>query len=195
MKDAKRSQQIFDILKKETKPDESMYDALIQAYFNIREVEKAVDVCKQMLKQGIIPTIITLKTMVRGFAKNGFVEQAREMLNKFVQSGKADSLAFLYNVVIDGYFRVGQLEEAENLFHEMKSSSRVSPDTVTYNTMINGFALNRETKKARKYYLMMKKDGIYPDESTFKILQLHKLKITKSSKKTVEKSDRVITKK
>src|SRR5690606_33929112 len=109
-------------LKKETKPDESMYDALIQAYFNIREVEKAVDVCKQMLKQGIIPTIITLKTMVRGFAKNGFVEQAREMLNKFVQSGKADSLAFLYNVVIDGYFRVGQLEEAENLFHEMKSS-------------------------------------------------------------------------
>jgi pentatricopeptide repeat protein len=132
LKDAKRSQQIFNKLKQETKLDETMYAALIQAYFNIREVEKAIDVCNQMISNSIEPTIITLKTMVRGFAKNGQVEQARTILNNVIQQDIDDeaSLAIMYNVMINGFALKNKKQKSIEYFHKMKKAGLI-PDKST----------------------------------------------------------------
>lgn len=113
--------------------------------------------------------------MVTGYAKNGFVEEARKLLEElsvtdcvtwnsvlsgYTQNGamtlgleffekKMKSVRDLvsWNLVLDGFVRIGDLSNAQLFFDQIPEKNSVS-----FVTMINGYAKNRRMVDAKKLF-------------------------------------------
>lgn len=127
--------------------------------------------------------------MVAGLARNGRVDEARQvfermpernvvswnaMINGYAKNMRIGEAFYLFermpekdlpswNTMITGFIQNGNLSMAKKLFNEMPAKNVVS-----WTTMITGYVQGEESEAALKLFVKMTRDGrVKPNEGTF----------------------------
>lgn len=116
----------------------AMWNEMIAAYVNERNLEDALGLLRWMQKDGCKPDVITYNTILSAHARNGHKTQALELLSEMVQMDLKPNVVS-FNVLISGFQQFGLSFEALKVFRIMLSpagevldlSMRPNPITVT----------------------------------------------------------------
>ncbi|XP_078162038.1 uncharacterized protein LOC144557343 isoform X2 [Carex rostrata] len=118
------------------KLDVVAYSILVKGYCEQGEIEKALEVCKDMSMKNCMPNSFTHCSIIRGLTKNHMMIEARWCLDLATKLEVRDII--LYNIVIDGYAKIGDVDSAVCLYNQAVNSG-LKPTIVTINSLIYGF--------------------------------------------------------
>ncbi|XP_023644130.1 pentatricopeptide repeat-containing protein At1g63330 [Capsella rubella] len=121
--------------------DTTTYNTLIQGFFQAGDCDNAQMVFKQMVYDGVPPSIMIYNILLDGLCNYGKLETAM----------------------------AGKVGEAWDLFCSLNHKG-VRPCVVTYNTMISGLCGKRLLHKGDALFRKMKEDGILPDDCIYNTL-------------------------
>ncbi|KAM3136824.1 hypothetical protein pb186bvf_011083 [Paramecium bursaria] len=151
------------------KPDEILYNSLIDACVKFNEIQKALQLFKEMKQKQIEPSSVTYGILIKAYGKmndlNGAFSTFQEMKNKNVQINDVT-----YGCLVDACVRNDRLDRGLWIIEEMKRD-KIQVNTVLYTTIIKGFCKLNQTDEAMKYFTMMKQDSkTYPNLITYNSL-------------------------
>lgn len=170
------------------KPNAHTYNALIRAYGNIHEPEKAEGCIKRMeamYAKGLIddmPNRYNYNSAINAWAnsrKETSGIRAEALLKMMDGNSRIKPDTISYNACIDAYAKNGDEEEAERLLRTMEESHDSAfnllckPNRKSYNSVINAYA--KSSKKnapldAESILRRMNDAGLRPDSFTFATL-------------------------
>ncbi|XP_054793419.1 pentatricopeptide repeat-containing protein At5g25630 isoform X3 [Prosopis cineraria] len=131
-------------------------------------MEEAMETFQKMKDSGIIPTISTYNTLIKGYGIAGKPEESMKLLDVITREGNVKPNLKTYNVLVRAWCKKN-MSEAWNVVYKMAASG-MQPDTVTFNTMATAYAQNGQTAKAEAMILEMQNYGVRPNERTYSII-------------------------
>ncbi|KAD6453213.1 hypothetical protein R6Q59_014970 [Mikania micrantha] len=137
------------------------YTTLIDGFVKKGQYEHALEWFQEMQASGVEPDHVTIVSALSACANLGALTLGL-WLHRLVLEGSMKDNIRINNSLIDMYSRCGCIEFALRVFHDMCNHNLVS-----WNSIIVGFALNGNPEETLKYFYMMQKDGLKPDEVTF----------------------------
>lgn len=150
-------QQVFD---ETPNRDLVMWNALISLYAQRNNADKALDVSRAMVRNGmrlngvtavsILSSCSSLSSIREGKAGHGYV------VKNFIEID-----VFVCNALIDLYSRCGSLSYACGVFRRMPIRNVVS-----WTSMINGYSNNNSPNEALDLFKEMEGENLKPDEIT-----------------------------
>ncbi|KAH7863417.1 hypothetical protein Vadar_017204 [Vaccinium darrowii] len=139
------------------KGDAVTYTALISAFCNVNNIDKAMQLFNDMSTVECSPDAIVSCALIAGLAQAG---------RKMIGEGLVPNVV-TYGALIHAYCLVGNLDEAMKIFTKMSSSSRVPPNTVIYNMLIDSLCKNNKVEVVVSLMDDMKGKGVRPNTNTF----------------------------
>ncbi|KAG2318174.1 hypothetical protein Bca52824_021296 [Brassica carinata] len=112
------------------------YTVLIDGLCRDGKVEEANGVCRKMVEDGILPSVVTYNALINGYCKDGRIVPAFEVLAVMEKRGCRPN-ARTFNELMEGLCRVGKPFKAVHLLKRMVDDG-LSPDVVSYNVLIDG---------------------------------------------------------
>merc|ERR1719506_3036538 len=130
----------FSVLKemqRETslKPDEIMYNSLLDGCAQNNLFEEGQQLLKEMLREGIPPSNFTLSIMVKLLTRARKIEEAFDLVKDITQKYKFKPNVHVYTNLIQSCITTRQLNQAFTILETMVKD-RVQPDCKTYGTLI-----------------------------------------------------------
>ncbi|PSR98647.1 Pentatricopeptide repeat-containing protein [Actinidia chinensis var. chinensis] len=168
-------------------PDKYTFTSALKGCSRIRGVEEGKQVHAHVVKIGIGSDLIVGNTLVHLYAKCGYFEVAREVLDRMPQRDVISWNAILsayvnvglvelargvfdempernlesWNFMISGYVAVGLVEEARGVFDEMPVK-----DVVSWNVMITGYSQASGFGDVLVLFEEMQNANVKPDSCT-----------------------------
>jgi len=163
--DQKNIERAFEILKivklsktKGIKPDEILYNCIIDTCVKYGKMEQAEVVFSDMKDAKVNPSKITYAILIRGFGNdyklNKTFEIFAEMKEKNIQPNE-----IIYGCLLNACVKSNKIEKACEIYEEIKSEDNISMNIVLYSTLIKGYTKNKDFKKAFEIYNKMKSDN------------------------------------
>ncbi|CAD8084529.1 unnamed protein product [Paramecium sonneborni] len=151
------------------KPDEILYNSLIDACVKFNEIQKGMQLFKEMKNKSIEPSSVTYGILIKAHGKmndlNGAFRMFEEMKQKMIAINDVT-----YGCLVDACVRNDRLDQALQFIEQMKSQN-LSINTVLYTTIIKGFCKLNQTEEAMKYFNLMKQNQrTYPNLITYNSL-------------------------
>jgi len=117
------------------------YGSIIRAYGFVKDIEGAWYTWKEMQKQNIVPTCITLGCMVESLVTNGDIEAGYRLIHDMLCSSKTKSLvnSVMYGSILKGFAHQKMFRRVWEVYEEMKAN-KVQFSMVTFNTLIDACA-------------------------------------------------------
>ncbi|KAJ7533579.1 hypothetical protein O6H91_13G055700 [Diphasiastrum complanatum] len=140
------------------------WTAIISAYANHGQGEKAISLFQQMQQTGIIPDKVTYVVVLKACAKIAALEQGKQLHLHIIKSG-LESEVIVGSALVDMYAKCGCTEEAYEVFNRMNER-----DVVSWNVIVAGYAQQGLRKEALALYEQMKQEGVQPDNVTYVVL-------------------------
>ncbi|XAR66725.1 hypothetical protein NMG60_11013045 [Bertholletia excelsa] len=135
------------------------FSIVIRMYVKAGKLEDACSVLDIMDKQdNIVPDIYLLRDMLRIYQKRRMAGKLADLYYKILKTGVAWNQE-MYNCVINCCARALPVDELSRIFDEMIQRG-FTPNTITFNVMLNVYGKSRLFKKARKVFLMARKQGL-----------------------------------
>ncbi|XP_024539088.1 pentatricopeptide repeat-containing protein At2g35030, mitochondrial-like [Selaginella moellendorffii] len=119
--------------------DDYSWTILLGAYGEVDEARRIFYGLK-------VANVVTLNTMVQGYAQNGQLNRAREMFDGIPRDTKS---AASWNVMISAYGKAGRLQEAEEMFESMPKELR---NQITWNSMMKELVRNGRLVHAKNVF-------------------------------------------
>lgn len=151
------------------------WSAMLSAYAEQGQGEKALLVYRQMQQEGIKPDVQVYASAIQACETLGEMEESilaqgvKSMPLEIVQALHADarkkrfsSDTFVSTTLLSMYEKFGTIAEAENVFMALLKSH-----SATWTIMLAAYVRHNQGKKALQLYKQMLKDGVNPDEQTF----------------------------
>lgn len=151
------------------------WNGMLSAYVQQDQGEKALQLYRHMIKEGICPNDLTLVIVLQACGMLADKEEPTNVSNKLIkvvassigqalhavarQKGITENIA---NGLVSLYSKCSSVEEAENVFCAFCQHS-----VVTWNSMISTYAENGQGKLALQLCCHMQQLGVSPDEWTF----------------------------
>jgi len=117
------------------KPDEIMYNSLLDGCAQNNLYEEGHDLLKEMLHAGVAPSNFTLSIMVKMLNRARKVEEAFQLVEEITRQYKFKPNLHVYTNLIQGCICSRQLSRALEVLKTMVKS-RVAPDCRTYGVLI-----------------------------------------------------------
>ncbi|XAR54528.1 hypothetical protein NMG60_11029692 [Bertholletia excelsa] len=133
------------------------WTTMIAGYTNAMANDKALELLVLMLREGVIPNMFTLSSVLR--ACDGLPTLGQ--LHCIIVKTGLDSDVFVRSALIDIYSKWGEMDNALGVFDEMETG-----DAIVWNSIIGGFAQNSDGDKALTLFKRMKLAGFWADQST-----------------------------
>jgi len=163
--DQKNIERAFEILKivklsktKGIKPDEILYNCIIDTCVKYGKMEQAEVVFSDMKDASVKPSKITYAILIRGFGNDYNLSKTfeifEEMKEKNVQPNE-----IIYGCLLNACIKSNKIERACEIYEEIKSEDNVAMNVVLYSTLIKGYTKNKDFKKAFEIYNRMKTDN------------------------------------
>ncbi|CAD8168911.1 unnamed protein product [Paramecium octaurelia] len=151
------------------KPDEILYNSLIDACVKFNEIQKGMELFREMKNKQIDPSSVTYGILIKAYGKlndlNGAFRIFEEMKQKKIPINDVT-----YGCLVDACVRNDRLDQALQFIDQMKSQS-LPINTVLYTTIIKGFCKLNQTEEAIKYFELMKQSPkTYPNLITYNSL-------------------------
>jgi len=130
----------FSVLKEmqrdtKLKPDEIMYNSLLDGCAQNNLFAEGQELLKEMLKSGIPPSNFTLSIMVKLLNRARKIEEAFDLVKEITQKYKFKPNLHVYTNLIQGCIGNRQLSRALTVLENM-IKDRVQPDGRTYSVLI-----------------------------------------------------------
>ncbi|KAJ8749986.1 hypothetical protein K2173_013901 [Erythroxylum novogranatense] len=133
------------------------WTAMIGGFLKNGKIEQAVNLFRQMKREGIRPNDFTYSTILTAqHAVSPFEVHAQ------VIKGKYENSPTVGTGLLDAYLKLGKVYEASEIFRRIDEK-----DTVAWSAMIGGYAQIRDAVGAVKIFVQMAKEGVQPNEYTF----------------------------
>ncbi|XP_042460932.1 pentatricopeptide repeat-containing protein At4g39530-like [Zingiber officinale] len=133
---------------------------IITGYTNTDQGEKAIDIFRQMLREGIQPNEFTISSCLRACSDLATLASGRQFHAHVIKRGLIGS--YVSCNLVDMYSKSGCLMDAESAFSESTSH-----DLVSWNALICGYSLHGYVWKAIESFKQMIEEGERPDGVTF----------------------------
>jgi len=134
---------LFDKIKVSDKPDEILYNCMIDSCVATHHFELAYSYFKEMKSHATIkPDLITYNTLIKGCALNLDSETGLQLIDDIKSRSDLHMNAITYNTLIDLFVRVNNLDQAYSLMEDMSYSGHLKPDSFTYSTLMKGIKKN-----------------------------------------------------
>jgi len=117
------------------KPDEIMYNSLLDGCARSNLFEEGQELLKQMLEAGIAPSNFTLSIMVKMLNRARKIEQAFDLVKEITSQYKFKPNIHVYTNLMQGCIGNRQLGRAVTVLQTMVKE-RVQPDMWTYGVLI-----------------------------------------------------------
>ncbi|KAK9715582.1 hypothetical protein RND81_06G174700 [Saponaria officinalis] len=135
------------------------FSIVVRMYVRAGLLEDACRVLDAMDTQGnIVPDIYLLRDMFRVYQRCNKRDKLSDLYYKILKRGVIWDQE-MYNCVINCCAHALPVDELSKLFDEMIQKG-FSPNTITYNVMLDVYGKSRLFNKARKVFLMAKKQGL-----------------------------------
>ena len=169
--DLEKAFSLLELMKKQNqvKPDEILYNCLIDACVRFNDVHRAVAIFHEMQISGVKPSSVTYGILIKAY---GYANQLDNAFHVFYRMKESDLIPnnVTYGCLIDACVKNGKIERATEVFESMKRDS-VPINTIIYTTMIKGYAKCFKLDKAIEIYNTMKRDEKnLPNNVTFNSL-------------------------
>ncbi|CAN6452528.1 unnamed protein product [Victoria cruziana] len=134
---------------------------LIDGFAENDEIEKAVNIYLNLLRQGIVPNEFTFSSLLKACASQAALEQGKQL---HAQVLKADFAAdpFVSTVLIDMYGKSGLLESSLQVFNEIRDHTDIA-----CNAIVGVFAQHGYGREAIQQFEKMVSEGMKPNAITF----------------------------
>jgi pentatricopeptide repeat protein len=146
-------------------PNVFTYTTVIDACCAKLDMIKAEQVFETMKSKGIVPTIYTLNSFVKGYNRldrmDKMSEKVREMKTYHI---KPDNTT--WNIMIDFYAKKGDIFTCLKIFNTMRLQGYVA-DRLTYNTLVIACIARKDLTMSDQVLGMMMENGMSPDVFTF----------------------------
>ncbi|KAL7588273.1 hypothetical protein Lser_V15G39701 [Lactuca serriola] len=143
-------------------PNTVAYNAIITGLVEHEQVEKAFEMFKLMIQQGLVPNHFTLVPLLGNCSTTDNLRIGMELHCEAIKLN-LDSIPFVGNVLIKMYSKFTQIEEAEKIFWSIKEK-----DMISWNTFIT--ACNHALDHAKGIIVfknMIETHSSIPDEFTY----------------------------
>ncbi|KAJ0253719.1 putative pentatricopeptide repeat-containing protein [Hirschfeldia incana] len=144
-----------------------LFVVLMRRFASANMPKKAVEVLDEMPKYGIRPDESVFGCLLDALCKNGYVEEASEVLDGMRERFPPNLRCF--TSLLYGWCREGKLVEAKEVLVRMKEAG-VEPDVVVYTNLLSGYA--HAGRMADAYDLMkdMRGKGLEPNANCYTVL-------------------------
>ncbi|KAL4396391.1 hypothetical protein HN51_000928 [Arachis hypogaea] len=141
--------------------DDSSWSSIIGTYKqNEREFE-ALELCKEMLADGITFTSYSLPLCISACSQLSAIDVGKQFHAFAIKSGYNQDV-YVASSIIDMYAKYGNMEDSKKVFVEQQQVNEV-----IYNAMICGYAHHGKALEAIKVFSMLEKNGLMPNRVTF----------------------------
>lgn len=138
----------------ENKPDLVLFNSLIYAHANSRNIDGALYYYQIMLNDyNIKPDIVTYTSIMKGYEICGDTKNINYMFNTMINSGVQINIQTM-NTIIRAFAKTGEVSEALRYF-DMLHDYDLKPNSYTLSAIISAHAKAKDKEGVAKYFLMM----------------------------------------
>lgn len=152
--DLNRAFQLFEEYKRINKPDQIIYNCLIDACINAGNIDKAYELFGEIKSDSDLKLDeVSFNTLIKGCCRNRKLHQAVTLLEEMKQMGIKPN-RITYNSLIDTCVKSQKMSDAWRFYDEMNRTN-IKPDNFTYSILINGIKANHTNKHELERALTM----------------------------------------
>ncbi|KAK1276215.1 Pentatricopeptide repeat-containing protein [Acorus gramineus] len=144
-----------------------VYNIFLNALCVLGNPCELLNVLVSMLEKGCSPDVVTLNTVVHGFCKAGWVDEAVKVLNDMLSGKFCAPDVVTFTTAMGGLLNAGRVEEAMALLNERMREARCSPTVVTYNAVLKGLCELGKIDEAMEVFSAMCRERVPPDSMTY----------------------------
>ncbi|KAL2607659.1 hypothetical protein R1flu_026232 [Riccia fluitans] len=137
------------------------WNTAISGYAKVRHGEKALELLKEMQKQGVKPDKFTFVSILNACAAVGDLEQGKLAHEEIINSGVKLNI-FVWNALVDMYIKCGSIDDARRVFDRM-----CQRDIVSWTAMISAYVKTGACDIALDLFGKMLLLKVEPDRLTF----------------------------
>jgi len=147
--DVPRGFEVLKEMKRETglKPDEIMYNSLLDGCAKNNLFDEGHDLLREMLKEGVPPSNFTLSIMVKLLNRARKIEQAFDLVHEVTRQYRFKPNVHVYTNLMQGCINSRQLSRALTVLQTMVKE-RVQPDCRVYAILIRACMYQEDYKQA-----------------------------------------------
>ncbi|KAF5959159.1 hypothetical protein HYC85_000368 [Camellia sinensis] len=167
-KNFKKAIRVMEILESHGDPDVFAYNALINGFCKLNQIESANQVLNRMRDRGFSPDIITYNIMIGSLCSRGKLRLALKALDQLLDDN-CEPTVITYTILIEATVLEGGINEAMKLFDEMLSKG-LQPDMYTYNAIVRGLCREGMLDRAFAFVRSLPGKGFKPDVISYNML-------------------------
>eukprot|EP00415_Alexandrium_ostenfeldii_P001501 UN1501 len=146
-------------------PNAVVYDILINAAAQVRDVRTAERYYKEMLAAGVQPDVVGLNSLISLAGKTRDLAAAERWWSEMSVRGLTASMVS-YTTMMNAYVKAGLPGKAEALFRNMESCS-VAVDEKVFGVIVDGYAKAGDVVNAEKWSDILTGRGYKPSVVLF----------------------------
>jgi pentatricopeptide repeat protein len=138
------------------------WNALIAGYVQHGHVEKAMDCCEDMKRDGFSPNVVTFGCLLKLCSNARAITKGHEIHGEIIKGGLLDKSIILCNALVEMYATYGALSEAREVFDRIPGK-----DAAIWTTLISRYAQHGHGEEPLLLFEKMQDAGISPTPLTF----------------------------
>ncbi|KAM7270066.1 hypothetical protein ACFE04_029280 [Oxalis oulophora] len=152
------AQLMFDGLESK---NEVSWNALISGHARKGQVEDALRILRDMMRQNFQPTQYTFSGILNACASLGSLEQGK-WVHAHMLKLNTKLIAFVGNTLLHMYAKSGSIDDAEKIFDRLAKR-----DVVSWNSMLTAYAQHGHGKGAVELFEKMRRVGVAPNHISY----------------------------
>ena len=137
--------QLFEKVKQISKPDEILYNCIMDACLRFNQVDKMLELYKEMNDNGISLSSVTCGIVIKAYGMKGDVDSALKMYEK-MKLNKIKISSVTYGCLINVCIKNNKLMKAFELY-ELLNKEGIEMNTILYTTMIKAYSKTKNLNK------------------------------------------------
>ena len=137
--------QLFEKVKQISKPDEILYNCIMDACLRFNKVDKMLELYKEMIDNNITPSSVTCGIVIKGYGMKGDVNSALKIYDH-MKMNKIQISNVTYGCLINVCAKNNKLSKAFELYESLTKEG-VEMNTILYSTLIKAYSKTKNLNK------------------------------------------------
>ena len=146
--------QLFNHVRVISKPDEILYNCIMDACLRFNKIDKMLEMYEEMIKSGIKPSSITCGIVIKAYGMKGDLNSALNIYYK-MKKEKIEISNITYGCLINACIKNNDLNKAFELYESLKNES-YEMNTILYTTLIKAYTKQKDINKVIEIFNTMK---------------------------------------
>nr|XP_043636831.1 pentatricopeptide repeat-containing protein At1g74900, mitochondrial-like [Erigeron canadensis] len=164
----KMAYNLFKALKRRFRADTISYNIIANGFCLIKRTPRALEVLREMVVNGLEPTLKTYNVILNGYFKAGQLKEAWRFFLE-MKRRKCEMDVVTYTTMVHGFGVAGEIEKARQVFDEMIGAG-ILPSVATYNAFIQVLCKKDNVENAIMVFEEMLKRGYTPNPTTYSVV-------------------------